>query len=76
MKLSKALVAAVATSLITAPIAAQAATSPFGAARDGSEIEGEALGGGGFIIPLLAAVAVILGIVAATGGSNDRPTSP
>lgn len=76
MKLSKALVAAVATSLIAAPIAAQAATAPVAGARIGSEIEGEGLGGGGFIIPLLAAIAVILGVVAATGGSGDRPTSP
>ena len=31
---------------------------------------------GGFIIPLVAVVAIILGILAATGGGSDRPHSP
>lgn len=37
---------------------------------EGSELRG------GFIIPLLALVAIILGILAATKKGDDRPTSP
>ena len=43
--------------------------------RTGTEVEGENLRGG-FIIPLIAVVAIILGILAATGGDNDAPHSP
>ena len=46
------------------------------AARSGADISGEASDmRGGFIIPLIAVVAVILGVLAAVGGS-DRPSSP
>jgi len=64
----------VAASLIAAPVAAQAAESAA-PARVGTEVQGENLRGG-FIIPLIAIIAVILGIVAMTGGNNDRPHSP
>lgn len=74
MKLGKLLASvAVATSLVAAPVAAQAATADL---RTGTEVEGENLGGG-FIIPLIAIVAVILGVlVAVDGGGDDAPTSP
>lgn len=73
MKLGKMLAsAAVAASLVAAPVAAQAAPAEL---RTGSEIEGENLRGG-FIIPLLAIIAIILGILAATGGDGDEPHSP
>jgi hypothetical protein len=74
MKMSKALASlAIATSLVAAPVAAQAATADL---RTGTEIEGENLRGG-FIIPLIALVAVVLGILVATGGDNDdAPHSP
>lgn len=65
----------VAASLIAAPLAAQAAESAA-PARVGSEVQGENLGGGGWVIPLLAVVAIVLGILAMTGGDNDRPHSP
>jgi len=64
----------VAASLVAAPLAAQAAESAA-PARTGSEVQGENLRGG-FIIPLIAVIAVILGILALTGGNNDRPHSP
>jgi glycerol uptake facilitator-like aquaporin len=44
--------------------------SPAGENVSGSELRG------GFIIPLIALVAVILGILAATHSSGDRPHSP
>ena len=74
MKMSKALASlAVATSLVAAPVAAQASTTEL---RTATEVDGENLRGG-FIIPLIALVAVILGILVATGGGDDdAPTSP
>jgi hypothetical protein len=74
MKISKALASlAVATSLVAAPVMAQASTAEL---RTATEVEGENLRGG-FIIPLIALVAVILGIVVlAGGGDDDAPTSP
>lgn len=70
MKLSKALAGVVAMSMISAPVVAQAAPADIAQARVGSEVEGEQLGGG-FLIPLIAIVAIILGILAATGGDGD-----
>jgi hypothetical protein len=64
----------VAASLIAAPLAAQAAESAA-PVRSGSEVQGENLRGG-FIIPLVAVIAIILGILAMTGGDNDPPHSP
>ena len=73
MKLGKALASvAVATSLLAAPVAAQASAAEL---RTGTEVEGENLRGG-FIIPLVALIAVILGILAATSGGDDPPSSP
>ncbi|HYD25551.1 MAG TPA: hypothetical protein VEB68_12220 [Croceibacterium sp.] len=71
--------ALVATSLIGAPVVAQAAAAEQ--ARLSADLEGEQLRGG-FIIPLIALIAIILGICAATdicgGGDNDDdlPHSP
>ena len=75
MKLSKVLAAVVATSLVSAPVVAQAAPAQVEQARAGTKVEGENLRGG-FIIPLVAIIAIILGILAATGGDGDRPHSP
>ena len=73
MKLGKALASvAVATSLLAAPIAAQASVTEL---RSATEVEGENIRGG-FIIPLIALIAVILGILAATSNGDDAPTSP
>ena len=81
MSLKKASVAAVlAVSMASTPVLAQSAqtsAAPLSvAARSGADISGEASDmRGGFLIPLIAVVAVILGILAAVGGS-DRPSSP
>ena len=80
MSLKKASVAAViAVSMASTPVLAQTATSaaPLSvAARSGAAVSGEASDlRGGFIIPLVAIVAIILGVLAATNGS-DRPHSP
>ena len=59
--------------------AAVTQVAPAEEAVDGSELRGRGLGRGGFIIPLLAIIAIILGILAATGelgGDDDRRTSP
>jgi len=73
MKFGKALASvAVAASLVTAPVVAQAAPAEL---RSGTEVEGENLRGG-FIIPLIAIIAIILGVLAATGGDDDLPHSP
>jgi hypothetical protein len=62
---------ALAASLVAAPVVAQAAPADL---RTGTEVEGENLRGG-FIIPAIAVVAIILGILALTSG-GDRPHSP
>lgn len=68
--------AMLAASMIAAPIAAQASVP----ARSGAEMsEASALGGdrdGGWFVPLLAILAIIAGILAATSGGEDAPLSP
>jgi hypothetical protein len=78
--------AATSVALMTAPTmaAAQASSAASaGATREvapaAETVDGEQLRGG-FIIPLIALIAIILGICAATdicgGDDNDQPTSP
>ena len=75
MSLFRALTStAVAASLLAAPVVAQAAQSAV-PARTATEVEGESLRGG-FIIPLIAVIAIILGILALTSDGEDRPSSP
>ncbi|MGE0180234.1 MAG: hypothetical protein AB7O91_10495 [Sphingomonas sp.] len=73
-------VALLAASMSSAPVMAQtaaSASSPATAsARAGATTESSSELRGGFLIPLIAIVAVILGIVAAVGGGDDGPTSP
>jgi len=73
MKLRNGLAVIAAMSLVSAPVVAQAAAAAD--ARIGSDVEGENLSGG-FIIPLIAIVAVILGILAIADDGGDRPESP
>ena len=79
MSLKKASVAAaLAVSMASTPVLAQTSAAPLSvAAQSGTSVSGQASDlRGGFIIPLVAIIAVILGILAATGGGNDRPHSP
>ena len=82
----KGLIAATASvALMTAPTmaAAQASASAAASTREVAPatetVDGEQLRGG-FIIPLIALIAIILGICAATdicgGDDDDQPTSP
>jgi hypothetical protein len=67
------LAAVAALTLVTAPTVAAAQSAPAPATET---VEGEQLRGG-FIIPLVALVAIILGILAATNDNDDDlPTSP
>ena len=74
MSFSKAALAAVlAVSMTGAPVLAQTAAP----ARSGAAMEDANELRGGFIIPLIAIIAIILGILAATNDSDDDlPHSP
>jgi hypothetical protein len=74
MRLGKVLAsAAVAASLVSAPIAAQASVADV---RAESDIQGENIQGGWFI-PALAIIAVLVGIwILVDDSDGDRPTSP
>lgn len=78
MSFKKASVAAaLAVSMASAPVLAQTSAAPLSvAARSGATTQNSNELRGGFIIPLVALVAVILGILAATQGHGDRPHSP
>jgi hypothetical protein len=80
MSFKKASVAAaLAVSMASTPVLAQSASSaaPLSvAARSGATTADANEMRGGFIIPVVAVVAIILGILAATKGSGDRPHSP
>ncbi len=76
MSFKKASVAAMlAVSMIATPVLAQSAAS-LSVARSGAEMSDANDMRGGFLIPAVAIVAIILGILAATSGNNDRPSSP
>ena len=76
MSLKKASVAAIlAVSMASTPVLAQSAAS-LSVARSGATTEDASELRGGFIIPAIAIVAIILGILAAVGGGGDRPHSP
>ena len=77
--LKKAVVAAAAMSLVAAPVAASAAPANFDGLRADTELQNEFAqveDGGGWILLLLAGLAIIAGIVAAAGGASNAPTSP
>ena len=78
MSFKKASVAAaLAVSIISTPVLAQTSAAPLSvSARSGATTQSANELRGGFIIPLVALVAVILGILAATQGHGDRPHSP
>lgn len=72
-------VALLAASMTSAPVMAQTAASASSlsvASRAGESTESADELRGGWIVPLIAVVAIILGILAAVGGGDDGPTSP
>ena len=75
MSFKKATVAALlAASMSSAPVMAQTAAPASVQVGESTDSASELRGG--FIIPLIAVIAVILGILAAVGGNDDPPTSP
>lgn len=76
MSLKKASVAALlAVSMASTPVLAQSAASLSVAARSSASTSDESEIRGGFLVPAVAVVAIILGILALTGG-GDGPSSP
>jgi len=71
MKLTKVLTAAAMVSLVTAPIAAQAATP----ARASSSQDGEDIAGISPILLVLAA-AIVIGVIVIVADDNNKPASP
>ncbi len=79
MRFGKLGMAAVAAaSLVSAPVMAQAVESVSQPVRAGVQTadESDLEGGSGIILAILAAAAVIAGIIIAADGSEDTPTSP
>jgi hypothetical protein len=74
MMIKKTLAAVVAASLVGAPVVAQAAAAQ--AARTGSPVEEAENIQGGWFLPALAIIAIILGIVVLIDNGDDLPTSP
>ena len=76
MGFNRLIAATAAVALMAAPTVAAAQSAEVAPATE-SVTEGSELRGG-FIIPLIAIVAIILGILAATQGDDDDdlPTSP
>ena len=72
MRFTNILAATAAMTLAAAPVVAQAASQPV-SAREASEVSDAENMRGGFLIPMIAVIAIILGILAATGGGNDDP---
>lgn len=78
MRFGKLGMAAVAAaSLVSAPVMAQAVDSsqPARASAQTAD-ESDLEGGSGIILAILAAAAIIAGIIIAADGSEDTPTSP
>ena len=77
MKLGKKILLALAvSSLAGATTAAAQAPSAAPAVRAGGDIQDANAMRGGWFIPLLAVIAVLLGILAIVDDGGDRPTSP
>ena len=75
MSLRKAsLAAALAVSMVSTTVVAQTQAAPV--QRSGAAMDDANELRGGFIIPLIALIAIILGILAATNDDGDPPHSP
>ena len=73
MKIRNLALAAAAVSLAASPAIAEAAFERSIAPVEG---EGELEGENGILIAILAAAAIIAGIIVAAGSGTDAPTSP
>jgi|GEM_PF-850411 hypothetical protein len=77
MSFKKATVAAIlAVSMASTPVLAQSAAALSVASRASASTDDENELRGGFIIPAVAVIAIILGILVLTGGGDDGPSSP
>jgi hypothetical protein len=78
MSFKKASVAAMlAVSMAGTPVLAQSSAAPLTvAARSGADTGEASELRGGFLIPAIAIIAIILGILAATNNGGDPPHSP
>ena len=65
--------ALLATTLIAAPVVAQAA--PTAHARTSTKVEAEQFRGG-MLIPLIAAIAIIVGVILIARHKDNTPASP
>ncbi|SNS26099.1 hypothetical protein KNJ79_15045 [Sphingopyxis indica] len=74
--LTKAAVSLAATSMIAAPVAASAAPAVDGARATSTASGQNSLEGSSWIIAVLAAAAIIGGIIIAADNDSDTPTSP
>jgi len=75
MKLKQALTGSIAALLVATPVVAQAAA--VSAARTAAPVEEAENIQGGWFLPALAIIAVLLGIwVIVDDGGDDLPTSP
>jgi hypothetical protein len=72
--LKKIITATAAVGLMAAPAVAQSAKAPI--ERAAPAVEEESQLGGGFLIPLLALGAIILGILVLLDDDDDDPESP
>jgi hypothetical protein len=74
------MVAVLAVSMASTPVLAQTSASSLSVAaaesRAGADMDSANAVNGGWIIPLLAILAVVGGIIAITSGGDDGPTSP
>ena len=74
--LKKVAISLAATSMVAAPVAASAATS-LESARATSNLDGKSeLSGSGWIIGLIALIAIVGGIIIASDNNDDTPTTP
>jgi hypothetical protein len=78
MSFKKASVAAMlAVSMAGTPVLAQSSAAPLSvAARSGADTGEASELRGGFLIPAIAIIAIILGILAATHDGGEPPHSP
>ncbi len=78
MSLKKASVAAIlALSMASTPVLAQSSAASLSvAARSSAATSDESEIRGGFLIPAVAVIAIILGILTLTGGGEEGPHSP